>query len=134
MANYDLPTVYASVPFPNKAFEQNPMFDNLRTGQHLNAKADFDRLNALPPHAAVVLAAEYDQDAAFGIYEPDGLLRPDLDVRFARLKAGQERIEPGTHIWFVSEGAIRRDALVRAFCDRRGVQLDRVAGQVYLVR
>jgi hypothetical protein len=36
--------------------------------------------------------------------------------------------------WFVSEGAIRGDALVRAFCDKWGVQIERVAGHVYLVR
>src|SRR5215510_13839394 len=81
VANYNLPTVYASVPFPGKALEQNPMLSNLRMGDHLNTKADLDRLNALPPHAAVVLAAEYYEDAAFGIYDKAGLLRPDLDVR-----------------------------------------------------
>ena len=134
VANYNLPTVYASAPFLNNALEQNPMFSNLRMGEHLNAKADLDRLNALPPHAAVVLAAEYYQDAAFGIYEQAGLLRPDLDVRFARLKAGQERIEPGTHIWFVSAGGTSHDAFVRAFCENWGVQVEPVAGHVYLVR
>jgi hypothetical protein len=134
VANYNLPTVYASVPFPNEALEQNPMFDNLRTGQHLNAKADLDRLNALPPHAPVVLAAEYYQDAAFGVYEQAGLLRPDLDVRFARLKVKPEHIEPGTHIWFVSAGGTPHDAFVRAFCKNWGVQVEPVAGHVYLVR
>lgn len=137
MANYNLPTVYASLPFPNKALELYPMFDNFRMGAQLNAKADLDRLNALPPHTTVVLAAEYYQDAAFGIYDQGGLLRPDLDVRFARLKAGQERIEPGTHIWFIwflSSGGRAYDAFVRAFCENWGVQVEPVAGHVYLVR
>lgn len=134
VANYNLPMVYTSVPYPRKAFEQNAMFDNLRIGQHLNEKADIDRLNALPPHAAVVLAAEYYRDAAFGIYEKGGLLRPDLDVRFARMKAEQERIEPGTHIWFVGAGWPPHDAFVRAFCKNWGVQVEPVAGHVYLAR
>lgn len=134
VANYNLPTVYASVPFPNKALEKNPMFDNLRIGEHLDAKADLDRLNALPPHAAVVLASEYYQDAAFGIYDKAGLLRPDLDVRPARLKTGQERIEPGTHIWFGLAGGLPRDGFVKAFCENRGIHVEPVAGHVYLVR
>lgn len=138
VANYNLPTIYALIPFPKKVLEgdpleQNPMFDNLRMGEHLNAKADLDRLNELPPHAVVVLAAEYYQDAVFGIYDKGGLLRPDLDVRFARLKAGQERIEPGTHIWFTL-GDRPHDAFVRAFCENWGVQVERVGGHVYLVR
>jgi hypothetical protein len=134
VANYNLPTVYTSMPFPNKALEDNPMLSNVRMGEHLNWKADLDRLNALPPHAAVVLAAEYYEDAAFGVYEKDGLLRPDLNIRFARLKAGQERIEPGTHIWFVFAGGTPHDAFVRAFCENWGVQVEPVAGHVYLVR
>jgi hypothetical protein len=134
VANYNLPAVYESVPYPGKAFEQSAMFSCLRMGDHLNAKADLDRLNALPPHAAVVLAAEYYQDAAFGIYDTAGLLRPDLDVRFARLKAAQDRIEPGTYIWFAASGGTPHDAFVRAFCENRGVKLEPIAGHVYLVR
>jgi len=134
VANYNLPTVYASVPFPNKALEQNPMFDNLRIGEHLEAKADLDRLNALPLHATVVLASDYYQDAAFGIYDTAGLLRPDLDVRSARLKTGQERIEPGTHIWFGLAGGLSRGDFVKAFCENRGIHVEPVAGYVYVVR
>jgi len=138
VATYNLPAVYASMPFSRQALEQNPLaqnptFDNLRMGEHLNAKADLDCLNQLPPHATVVLAAEYYQDAVFGIYDKGGLLRPDLDVRFARLKAGQERIEPGTHIWFVL-GDRPHDAFVQAFCENWGIQVEPVAGHVYLVR
>lgn len=134
VANYNLPTVYASAPFPNEILERSPMFDSLRMGTHLIAKADLELLNALPPHTAVVLAAEYYEDAAFGIYDRAGLLRSDLDVRFARLKVGQKRIAPGTHIWFVTAGFMSHDAFVRAFCESWGVQVEPVAGHVYLIR
>jgi hypothetical protein len=103
-------------------------------GTHLIAKADLKLLNALPPHTAVVLAAEYYEDAAFGIYDKAGLLRSDLDVRFARLKVGQKRIAPGTHIWFVTAGFMSHDTFVRAFCESWGVQVEPVAGHVYLIR
>jgi hypothetical protein len=60
-------------------------FDNLRMSAQLRMKEALDRLNAeIPPGATLNYVTTYYEGAADGIYQAEGLLRPDIRIRYAK--------------------------------------------------